>query len=288
MEDVESPQFPAEFDHEDWNPSGIPTREKPNYILTFADSPSVQLAVARLSFKKSSVGGDFSGNGFFINIPSIQRRFILTAGHNLIEVTGQRIRDLVMDPGFGMVLKLAYEERLDCELCVTGIRSSKSTEHAVTSSGQCMNPIFNENQLEYTAETEKGISGSPMWIIYDGSPTAVAIQYVYSRSSVSYLLLDQCEKCNQAIKVDSDTALPLYLTFSETDKLLGVVVKEADNPALMLFNILPAYAPYKGMGKEVGKGLPACFGIYRSRDEHVQWDSWNLDFTTATLVNDLR
>ncbi|KAF5866562.1 hypothetical protein ETB97_011447 [Aspergillus alliaceus] len=200
-----------------------------------------------------------------------------------------------------MALKLAYEERLDCELCVTGIRSSKSTEHAVTSSGQCMNPIFNENQLEYTAETEKGISGSPMWIIYDGSPTAVAIHNnskgngKESRGTrITLRVLRQicswtsAEKCNQAIKVDSDTALTLYLTFSETDKLLGVVVKEADNPALMLFNILPAYAPSKGMGKEVGKGLPACFGIYQYRDEHVQWDSWNVDFTTATLVNDLR
>lgn len=83
-------------------------------------------------------------------------------------------------PGLGFALKLASEDRLDSSLSVTAYKSDAPLgSRPTTSSGRCINPIMNRNQLEYLVPTEAGISGAPVWLGYNKYPTVVAIQYVF-------------------------------------------------------------------------------------------------------------
>ncbi|CRG87127.1 Ankyrin repeat domain-containing protein 17 [Talaromyces islandicus] len=215
---------------------------------------------------------------------------------------------------FGFALKLAYEERLDCDLRVTGFlisnngngssqQENKPTigKKPVTSTGTCLNPILNPVQLEYTAKTEGGISGSPVWTMYNGFPTVLAIHNNGSsrrRSSrgtrLNLEVLKQiyawakCEMLDQLIKVECQSQVPLYLTYSPTFGILRVVVKEADDPQLMRFNILPVFVAGKSAGEDGAKDAPVLFGLYQEHDGQVRWVSWNEQFGTATLVSDLR
>lgn len=79
---------------------------------------------------------------------------------------------------------------------------------------------------------------------------------------------------------------PLSLTFSHEDQLLRVVVQQATNPAFMQFDLLPVYGP----PVIPGKALTPEFGF---RQQHpdittARWVSWNVEWRSATLVDDLR
>lgn len=82
-------------------------------------------------------------------------------------------------PGdLGFSLPLGAADRFDCELSVTGYRTGSTTNDSPsTSTGSCIHPIMDENQLEYDIETEAGLSGSPVWVGYKTHPTVIAIQY---------------------------------------------------------------------------------------------------------------
>ena len=89
-------------------------------------------------------------------------------------------------PGLGFALKLADEDRFDESLSVTAYRSgAPQGSRPTTSSGKCVNPIINRNQLEYLVETEAGVSGCPVWLGYNRYPTVVAIQCVRTNHPIS-------------------------------------------------------------------------------------------------------
>lgn len=84
-------------------------------------------------------------------------------------------------PGLGFSLRLSEEERFDHSFFITAYPSGSSPGSAPSmSTGNCVNPILNPNQLEYMVSTVQGISGSPVWLGFRGHPTVVAIQYVNS------------------------------------------------------------------------------------------------------------
>ncbi|EAW19669.1 uncharacterized protein NFIA_027430 [Aspergillus fischeri NRRL 181] len=210
----------------------------------------------------------------------------------------------------GFALKLAYEERLDCEMRVTGVPISNNKNNPngaamvpVTTTGKCLNPIVFPAQLEYTATTEKGLSGSPVWTMYNGVPTVLAIhnngtrRKKYSRGTrLTFEVLRQicvwadCEKRDQLIRINSQTPLPLYLAYAPAFGVLHVVVKEADDPQLMRFNIIPVLAA-EAAPKDIEKSRSIQFGLYQTHNGQPHWVSWNIDqFTagtgTATMVSD--
>jgi V8-like Glu-specific endopeptidase len=78
-------------------------------------------------------------------------------------------------PAFGFSAMLGDEEKIQGDVSVTGYQAGTSGP-PVTSSGECINPIVTRNQLEYKVKTEAGISGSPVWIGYNGLVTSVAVQ----------------------------------------------------------------------------------------------------------------
>ncbi|KAL7619744.1 hypothetical protein AAE478_010286 [Parahypoxylon ruwenzoriense] len=81
-------------------------------------------------------------------------------------------------PGFGFALKLAEEERFEYPFFVTTYKAGTfigEDARPLTSSDMCVNPIVNKNQLEYLAETQPGVSGSPVWVGYNKQVTVVAI-----------------------------------------------------------------------------------------------------------------
>lgn len=97
-------------------------------------------------------------------------------------------------PGFGYSLKLGIDEDLNRTVHVTGYKGkvSKPVSKPGNSLGstpsdkdkQDMNkPVDSTGkatsdgeQLVYGARTEQGMSGSPVWVAYNGYPTAVGIQ----------------------------------------------------------------------------------------------------------------
>lgn len=85
-------------------------------------------------------------------------------------------RGAVRGYGFGYSLKLAYEQTLRGDVYVSGYRAMTPPGHPITSSGLCI--CCYDKQLEYRAETEQGISGSPVWFEFERVQTVVAIQYV--------------------------------------------------------------------------------------------------------------
>lgn len=73
-----------------------------------------------------------------------------------------------------LCIKLSYES-LKGEVRVTGYRArtGNQVEAPVTSSGRCIG--CSDKQLKYLARTERGISGSAVYMEYEGRYTAVAI-----------------------------------------------------------------------------------------------------------------
>jgi hypothetical protein len=97
---------------------------------------------------------------------------------------------------FGFRLKLAYEKSLNCTLHVTCIEplsvekdhdfgrksyrtraiADRTKNRTLTATGRCLNPIMSPGRLQYTIVTHWGTSGCPVWTMYNGSPTVLAIQ----------------------------------------------------------------------------------------------------------------
>lgn len=101
-----------------------------------------------------------------------------------------------------------------------------------------------------------------------------------------------CEKRDQLLRVNSPTPLPLYLTYAPAFGVLHAVVKEADDPQLMRFNVIPVLAA-EAAPDDIQKSRLIQFGLYQTHNGQPHWVSWTMDqFTagtgTATLVSDLR
>lgn len=76
--------------------------------------------------------------------------------------------------GFGYSLRLAYEEHLGGRMFVTGYRAI--TKAGAPDQADGVFVTCTANQLQYTANTEAGLSGSPVWMEYQGAPCVVAVQ----------------------------------------------------------------------------------------------------------------
>lgn len=77
---------------------------------------------------------------------------------------------------------------------------------------------------------------------------------------------------------------PLSLTWSQEDQVLRVVVQQSTDPALMQFDVLPVYGP----PVIPGNPITAEFGFSQQHPDSTRWVSWNVEWRSATLVNDLR
>jgi len=180
--------------------------------LKFVDLDAINGWVRQLSFTRDR--GLHYGSGFLFHIPGASHDVILTAAHNLIGPNGDLSTEIrvnssrqsvpesdirvsaaykikqtaetdfgaILMPrssegsGFGYSIRLAFEEHFKGELSVSGYRvplGPQQSARPVTSTGPCVGCY--KQQIEYRAETEQGISGSPVWMEYQGAPVAVAI-----------------------------------------------------------------------------------------------------------------
>lgn len=82
--------------------------------------------------------------------------------------------------GFGFNMTLAFRE-LKGDACISGYRVPSQPGRPILSTGPIVS--CSATQLAYDATTERGISGSAVWIQYQGSQTielaVVAIQFVF-------------------------------------------------------------------------------------------------------------
>lgn len=80
------------------------------------------------------------------------------------------------DPrGFGFSLKLAHKKSFNGIVHVSGFKGTMmKTLRPFTCSAS--NMTYQEHRIKYQAETEAGMSGSPVWVEYKGYPTVVAVQ----------------------------------------------------------------------------------------------------------------
>ncbi|THH06244.1 hypothetical protein EW146_g9673 [Bondarzewia mesenterica] len=186
---VKKLDIPEELQHPSW------TGDAPDIIhspgLKFADLELVNEWTVKLDFHVEGVLT--YGSGFFINIPDSSYDVILTAAHNLVSPTGKfssKLTVLLADGSrmpatdfhvseaykakqtpmtdYGAILLLRPPHRSACGYCV-----ETPPGHPMTSSGHCVGCYA--EQLEYKAVTEQGISGSPVWIDYQGLQTVIAI-----------------------------------------------------------------------------------------------------------------
>jgi hypothetical protein len=92
--------------------------------------------------------------------------------------------------GFGFNMTLAFDQLVG-DACVSGYRAPTEAGRPMLSMGKFV--TCSETQLSYEAKTEKGISGSPVWITYQNAPEDFQLAAVAIQCVPSYLiLLDSC------------------------------------------------------------------------------------------------
>ncbi|KAI0389631.1 hypothetical protein F5Y17DRAFT_472696 [Xylariaceae sp. FL0594] len=208
---------------------------------------------------------------------------------------------------FGFSLKLAEEDELPTTLSITSYRANANMgDRPTRSSGSCMNPIMNKNQLEYKVDTEAGVSGSAVWLGYNKYPTVVAIHnYGPRRKGVHYgsrgtrlNLVVLREIFDWAGVYNADKHIlaksvsgpepqhPLRFVYSPDDRQLRIVVGDSDGQrqALQRFDMLPVYsAPVvspKPPSVEYGFSQVDANGLRH-------WVSWDVDRESASLASAL-
>lgn len=76
--------------------------------------------------------------------------------------------------GFGFSLRLGLDDIRKVDLDVSGYLVGSKAGKPDTSTGKCIS--CRKDQLEYDVQTDKELSGSPVFMPYKGHDTAVAIQ----------------------------------------------------------------------------------------------------------------
>lgn len=89
--------------------------------------------------------------------------------------------------GFRISLHIGHAEKLQGQATVSGYRDQSKRGEPVSSSGDIMSAY--EMQVEYKLKTERGISGSCVWIAHRTFPTVIAIQCVSTSSALLPLTL---------------------------------------------------------------------------------------------------
>ncbi|KAH8647459.1 hypothetical protein BGZ60DRAFT_535345 [Tricladium varicosporioides] len=314
--------------------------------LEFVNSIALKDWVVKLQFDQGD--GLRKGTGFYVNIPGTQHDIIFTAGHNLIDKTGQRSQKLTIlgteprdnidvgdnyricdayardpmtaktaddygiilvprknghpRPGFGFCLKLAYIDDLGGEVRVTGYRDTTPPGNPIESTGSY---TCTDNQIQYTARTEQGVSGSPVWVAYNGHETVVGIHNHRPESKGKgsrgtrlslKVLFDIFEWANvgwksKALKVWDPTAPRegLYLRFTESFEEARVRV--STDGLETTFDIIPAYTMPTTAQKQ-----PLYIFIFKQPDGWTkkcgQWVRWlppdGSEQGKVTLIDRLR
>ncbi|ETW77754.1 hypothetical protein HETIRDRAFT_453887 [Heterobasidion irregulare TC 32-1] len=203
--------IPEELQDSSWTGNAPDVVSPPG--LKFANLNLVENWTVKLEFHVN--GALTTGSGFFVNFPDCAYDVVLTAAHNLISPAGTLSSDLtvlladgtrvpatnfrvsdaykvqqtpvddygaillprapsgVPRDGYPFSMRLAFEDAFKGSIYVSGYRADTQPGQPKTSSGACVGCYA--EQLEYKAGTEQGISGSPVWIEYQGLQTAVAI-----------------------------------------------------------------------------------------------------------------
>ncbi|KAK6538243.1 hypothetical protein TWF694_011122 [Orbilia ellipsospora] len=89
-------------------------------------------------------------------------------------ITTKRNKGADEAKGFGFSLKLGHEELRGRPLEVSGYRIESHPGRPATSSGHCVRSW--QGQIEYEVITEKGLSGSPVYLPLKGHEVAIGIQ----------------------------------------------------------------------------------------------------------------
>ncbi|KAI0393161.1 hypothetical protein F5Y17DRAFT_433499 [Xylariaceae sp. FL0594] len=165
-------------------------------------------------------------------------------------------------PAFGWSAILGEARRIVGDMSITGYQSGVGGGAASTSTGPCATAQVRENQFEYRAAAEAGISGAPVWMGYEGIVTAVAVHNygaprgrVYNRGSrINHKLLrdvfrwTKVGKAGKRLGAHSLVApqhpLGLFFPYSEPDGIFRAVVAEDEyDPSAMELDLWPVYAP---------------------------------------------
>ncbi|OKL61294.1 hypothetical protein UA08_03759 [Talaromyces atroroseus] len=185
-----------------------------------------------------------------------------------------RIANNQAKPGFGYSLKLGIDEDLKGRVHVTGYkgREKKATPTVPAGTASDLGELVESSgryagdgsQLLYEADTEQGMSGSPVWVEYNGYPTVVGIHNHNSEKKKGKnadqdkkkkrnrgtqinlnVLRDVCrwagiDQFDKRLRVKQDGARPqgIYLNFSMGVSLARVRVGAEGTST---FDILPAY-----------------------------------------------
>ncbi|KAI1090238.1 hypothetical protein F5B19DRAFT_333137 [Rostrohypoxylon terebratum] len=343
-------------------PEGRERRDVVRFGLDKLSDPTIAQAVVMLRFTKS--GSDMGGNGFFINIPGQDRAIILTAGHNLIDETGNRTTRLKAwwrgttkwadiaendirisskylqkptsesaiddfgiislsknnDPpppttAFGFSLRLDEEIRIDGQCNISSyLTGTTQGDMPTRSTGSFVNPFIREDQLEYLVTTEAGMSGSAVWVGYNGKPVVVAVHNygpkrigprygsLGSRINMKMMqeILEWTGVYKQAVNIIAQPPpnnkrkppkYPLCMIWSEQDKIVRVNVKDDSEPTTKesIFEVLPVISPAILEGKKEWEefGFSQPDNRPGAKNGARRWISWNVEKSTVTFTDTL-
>ncbi|KAK2591380.1 hypothetical protein QQS21_010924 [Conoideocrella luteorostrata] len=215
---------------------------------------------------------------------------------------------------FGFALRLAEEERIEgfCNIS-SYLTTAQRGETPTRSTGQFVNPILKEHQLEYLVRTEAGVSGSVVWTGYNGTPVAVAVHnYGPKRQSPKYgsrgsridmkmmrEIMEWTGVYKRAVAIlarpvgrkQPALKLPLCLSWSEEDKALRVHVQDDSGPKPVeaIFEALPVFSSAMLLGKDPREEYGFAQRDKRpgAKTDALRWISWNVEWNTASLASAL-
>ncbi|QLI66159.1 uncharacterized protein G6M90_00g000020 [Metarhizium brunneum] len=214
---------------------------------------------------------------------------------------------------FGFSIRLGEDDRIDGQ-CNISSYSAKSflMDGPTQSTGRFVNPIIAENQLEYLVGTSAGMSGSVVWVGYNGSPIAVAIhnygprikdpRYGSRGSRINLKMMRQIFEWTgvyrRAVNVvaapsmaQSEPKKPLRLMYSRELKFMQVQVHDPkDRNPETTFEVLPVYS----RARTAPTGYPRSdHGFACRQDENesqtndMAWISWDVEAREAYPVTRL-
>uniref|UniRef100_A0A8H7TRZ2 Serine protease n=1 Tax=Bionectria ochroleuca TaxID=29856 RepID=A0A8H7TRZ2_BIOOC len=217
---------------------------------------------------------------------------------------------------FGFALRLGEEDRIDGLCNVSSyLVSAQQGDKPTRSTGNFINPLLKEHQLEYLVPTEAGVSGSVVWVGYNGSPVAVAVHnYGPKRKSPKYgslgsrinlkmmrEILEWTGVYHRATKIlaqplgkkQAAPPHPLTLIWSDDDKIFRVHVQDdadpSDKPDESVFEALPVFSSAMLQGKEPRVEFGFAQPDHRTADKPgaVRWVSWNTEWGSAGMSSSL-
>ncbi|KAM6530412.1 hypothetical protein FALCPG4_008540 [Fusarium falciforme] len=215
---------------------------------------------------------------------------------------------------FGFALRLAEEERIEGVCNISSyLTTARKDDPATRSTGQFVNPILKQHQLEYLTTTEAGVSGSVVWTGYNGKPVAVAIHnYGPKRKSPKYgsrgsridmkmmrEIMEWTGVYKRAVAILAQPAkksqpsptYPLCLSWSETDKILRVHVQDDTEPipTEAVFEALPVYSSAMLLGDDpkVEYGFAQPDKRPSASKDALRWISWNVEWDSASFASSL-